>query len=331
MKKFILTLILYIVILGIVVLSINYICVLSGISDYEETSKFRKVPENIQICNFGSSHGYFSFNYSDLETQYVSFNFALSSQRLSYDYKILQTYQDKLSPGAIVFIPVSYFSFFGKDETESAFFESLNRRYYRFLPKDKIKNLNPKVYFYERYLPSLVMADSIFTKLTNQILGINEDIWDKNAYEIDVRKHAYGGNNKTIYGYVGHIKANVDDGGNRIYNYEEIISLYNMIALCYQRDVTPILVTTPFLKEYTNEIEKNDPKFYSDFNRILERVIKDTNVQYYDYARDSRFSDDYSLFINSDHMNRVGATKFTYLLLNEVQKTTKINALKIED
>ena len=75
------------------------------------------VPDNIQICNFGSSHGQYGFNYEDFADKYTCFNFALGSQTLLYDYRILTNFRDKLQKGTRVFVVVSYHSLYGKPDT----------------------------------------------------------------------------------------------------------------------------------------------------------------------------------------------------------------------
>jgi hypothetical protein len=55
----------------------------------DDIDKFKTVPYDITICNFGSSHGRYGFNYSDVSDEYNCFNFAMSSQSLSYDDRIL--------------------------------------------------------------------------------------------------------------------------------------------------------------------------------------------------------------------------------------------------
>ena len=61
--------------------------------------KFQNVPDGIQICNFGSSHGKDDFNYTQWQDEYTTFNFALVMQTASYDYRILQQYIGKLAEG----------------------------------------------------------------------------------------------------------------------------------------------------------------------------------------------------------------------------------------
>ena len=104
-------------------------------SDY--TQKFQEVPDKIQVCNLGSSHGLYGFCYDDIDKDFC-FNFSLVSQTLEYDNRILSYYEDRISAETKVIIPVSYFSFFGEGEQNTDVFQSKNLRYYKFLPKEYI-------------------------------------------------------------------------------------------------------------------------------------------------------------------------------------------------
>ena len=91
-----------------------------------------------------------------------------------------------------------------------------------------------------------------------------------------------------------------------------------MIQLCRDKDIEPILVTTPYLAEYPNAAKENDPSFFNDFYGVIAEIQANTGVRYYDYSSDERFSSRYDLFINTDHLNREGARQFTNILMEEV-------------
>ena len=282
------------------------------------------VPENIQICNFGSSHGECGFNYEDFRGKYICSNFAMGSQSILYDYRILQHYQGRLRPEAVVFITVSYFSFFGVPEVEGKEFLSKNKRYYKFLPRELILQYDLKTDIYVNYLPCLSVKG--ITVLLNQILGIDKrakiigdnfnialdsEGWNRttNAHDVAIdASQAYG----------RHISHRVDEGGHRLRRQESFEAIYGMIELCRKLGARPILVTVPYTREYTSLIRKNDPEFFSEFYAVIDELRSNTGIEYYDYGFDERFCDDYGLFINSDHMNREGARRFTNVLVHEV-------------
>ena len=131
--------------------------------------KFRNVPNGIQICNFGSSHGKDDFNYAAWQDEYTSFNFALVMQTASYDYRILQQYIGHLAKDAVVFIPISYFTF-GWDEESKDDFRSKNERYYSFLEPEYIKDYDVITAIgIKHFLPLLDDPTSVIRKIRNSL------------------------------------------------------------------------------------------------------------------------------------------------------------------
>ena len=318
MRKFLTRIAVYMSVIAAITLAVNvlYICI---------DPKYRSpnIPDgNIQICNFGSSHGQCGFNYEDFKGKYICSNFALSSQSLLYDYRILQHYQDKIQPGATVFIVASYFSFFGVPETEGKDFLSKNKRYYKFLPPELILQYDRKTDMYVNYLPCI--SPSELKVLVKHLFGLNKE---NEIIEGIFNVYGAGGNTVTnsrdaawdaSKAYGRHFSNSIDENGRRLRRQESFEAIYGMIDLCRQIGAKPILVTVPYLREYTDLVRKNDPEFFSDFYAVIEEIRHNTGIEYYDYAFDERFCTDYGLFSNSDHMNSEGARKFTNTLLHEV-------------
>lgn len=307
MRKFLFKLILIAVILTAIVsvINIRYIY----IKDTNSTNKFKDIPAEIQICNFGSSHGANDYYYDNWVDKYTCFNFALSSQSLDYDWRIMQCYQDNISDKGIVFITISYFSFYGIDETKTSKFLSKNRRYYRFLPKEYIKNFDWNTYIYENKLPALVAYEDL---LHDIIKGKRDEEIIDNAGDIDIERYAEEAYKRHL------INEKLDDNGIRIINQEYLDSLYHMIDLCKKKGAVPILVTTPYLKEYTDMVTKKDPLFLDEFYGIIERIVADTGVKYFDFSRDERYQLAYDLFLDVDHLNHKGAIQFVDILMENV-------------
>lgn len=275
-------------------------------------AKFNNIPEQLEICNFGSSHGYFGFNYEDVSDRYKCFNFALTEQVLSYDYRLFCEYGNHIVKGTVVFIPVSYFSLWGEEESYNARFEAKNKRYYYILPPELIKDYSLGTDILVRKIPILGESNG---RVLKTLLGIpinDEEALRQTATEIDVEQSA----EKAYYGHI--IKYKFDEEGSRIQNEEEISALYELIAGCKEKGAIPILITTPYLKEYTDKVKSEAPDFYDEFYRMLDKIVKDTGVKYYDYAFDERFWKSYELFRDADHLNSEGAKKFVDVLLEEV-------------
>ena len=290
MRKFIFKTTGYILSLFLAVCLVNEIYV----KREAHSNKFLNVPEHIQICNFGSSHGMYAYSYEEVEDRYTCFNFALVSQSLSYDSRILEAFRDRICKGGVVLIDISYFSPYGLPETEDVSFESKNQRYYAFLPPDKIKNYNVKTAAVAGRFRSLCAGP---LQIASTILKPEADDPDE-AYEqrtadmIDVRENARAA-------YRRHC-------------------VEGIIQICRQIGATPVFVTTPYLSEYTDAISEGSPAFFEDFYGWITQVSRETDVSYFDFSRDERFCKRYDWFMDADHLNAEGAEAFTEIIMKEV-------------
>lgn len=316
MRRFIEKLIILLLLVAVISFGINHLY-MSHMVNYGTMGELRNdssyiddVPEHIQVCDVGNSHSYYAFYYQPYEKDYICYNFSLPSQSMSYNYRILQNYRENISPNAVVLIGVSYTTFFGKSETEDPDFESLNKRYYHFLNRDLIKEYDFKTDVFVHYLPALSTTVMDLVKTT---IGINSspDIWNRVTNKEEAARHG-------LTRYDRHILANVGPDGKRIYNNEEIEATYSIIELCHEMNAIPVLVTTPYLTEYTQPIIDKDPEFYKDFYGVIDEIKEETGVAYFDYAFDERFAGKYDWFLNSDHLNRDGASEFTRVVMDEV-------------
>lgn len=311
MKRFLKNTALYFLVLALLVGAVD-IAYLAEVKRSRTGILTGNVPSHIQVCNFGSSHGG-GFDYAHFPEKQC-YNFSLSAQTLSYDDLILQEFLDRIEPGGTAFLLVSYFSFFGPPETESVDFLSINKRYYSFLSPEHIKCYDRRTDFFVNYFPALTEDNfiniaktvaALFAKSPDNdviIDATSDDNFQSNAYQR--AEH--------------HVEISLDAWGKRLYCQGEIDALYEMIDLCRQNDITPVLVTTPFSRAYTDSIRQIDSAMLEDFYAVVSQVCEKTAIPYYDYSTDDRFVDDLTLFANSDHLNKRGAQQFTDTLLYEV-------------
>lgn len=267
--------------------------------------KFKDVPYNIQISNFGSSHGVYGFDYKNFSNKYTTFNFALTSQTLSYDYLILKQYESHLADGGTMFIVISNFSF-GTDEEAQDDFKSKNKRYYSFLMPKYIKQYDWKENLKVKYL-SMYFTEPL-TVLSNikKYRQKGKDTYQLGGKDFDYKKDA-------DEAYKRHI--HINDSGDMIILQKEIDALYGMIDVCKSHDITPILITTPYRGEYNDKFSQ---KFYTQFHDLIKDVCEKKGVSYYDYSHDYRFieSDEYER--NADHLTPLGAITFTDIVVKEL-------------
>ena len=316
MKKFIEKIVLIVMIVSVLIFAINSIFVKNYAGDDSDgTLKYKNVPENIQVCNFGSSHGVYGFDYEN-HTDCTCFNFALVSQSLAYDDKILNNYKQNISSGATVFIVVSYFSLYGEPEVESNDFVSKNARYYKFLPAKYIIDYNPKMALLSDFpvltqYENLVRAAGTIVKNgpTNDVFSGWEDTSadNDNLEEVGLKRaenHVMG--------------THVDKNGKLIHRQESFDAISDIISVCNNIGAHPVLITMPYTKYYVEGVDKSNPKFFETFYADINEIIHKTGVDYYDYSHDDRFYDHPELFMDTDHLNKKGAEKFTDILFDEI-------------
>ena len=298
MKVFIRNCSAYLCIMALVLFVISRIFDYRNQDDVDGTFKFRSVPSNIQIENMGSSHGKYSFSYEGISDENC-FNFGLSSQTLSYDYNILNEYISHMDDNSILFIVVSYFSFYKDEETESDF-HSKNLRYYEILSPQNIKDYSIfDDYIYDWFS---VMAPSKrhISTIANAFLGIKPQ---RSNDEL---------NKEIVEGSVSGWQANVGT-----INEKEVSAVYDIIELCRENNITPILITTPYLSEYTDRATQD---FLDDWYGIINKIQSDCGVLYWDYSKDATFSSSYEYFMDYFHLNEEGAKVFTKMVLDRVVK-----------
>ncbi len=214
MKKYITRLIVLFFI--ILLLSLGYNWIYQKVRYRENTKfteeKFTDVPEKIEICNFGSSHGVYGLDYSDLSEKYTTFNFALISQSLSYDYRIMKQYEDNLADNGIAFILVSNFSF-GSDEEAQDDFLSKNERYYTFLEPQYIKQFDYKCLLKKKYFNVLYQEPiEVLVDFLNAGKTV-EDTYQSGGEEFDYEEDAEEAFDRHYL---------VDKNGNLIIRQEEV-------------------------------------------------------------------------------------------------------------
>lgn len=315
MRKFLLTILSFACCVTLLIMGINALYVRQDHRDQYYTDRFLSIPDKITVCNVGSSHGYYSFNYEGLQEEGEScFNFAFSAQYPSYDLVMLQHFGKHLAPGCLVFIPLSDYLLFGGGLEEDDDFAAINRRYYKIFSKEEIKRYDPWTDFLVNKMPVLDAGADLLRGMEGKLV-LDHSEWDRTADDIDLEGDLQ-------YSFDRHfVKGKRDEKGNLIYNQEEINAVYSMISLCKTKGWRPILITTPLLKEYSERALQDGKDQMEAFHRLVDQIAKETDTPYYDYSLDKRFVNDHSLFMDGDHLNRNGARIFTDILLKDVKET----------
>lgn len=280
---------------------------------YMDVIKFdvlRQSDEIIQIANVGSSHGAYNFLYDDIsEKGYSCFNFANASQSYDYDLAVLKEFQDHMQEGSVLFIPISYFSF-NSEVINSKEAEALSVRYYHCLSPENIPNYDPYVDIVTHKLPILSAGEDILELLPELNIVLTAHAANNGIDEEKIAKQAQER-------YSRHF-----DNKEEYFMPERIEELYEIIDFCKVRNITPVLITTPFTKYYIDLVPQD---FLEEFYATINRVAYDTDVNYYDYSHESRFYDNLEPFSDSDHLTEDGARRFTAILWDEVTELERFH------
>lgn len=255
----------------------------------------------VQVANIGSSHGAYDFVYTDLENRgYSCFNYGNVSQTFNYDYAILQEYGNYLAPGSVLFIPVSYFSFNNEVTTDSEA-QALSVKYYHCLSPEHMPGYD-------------LFTDIVTTRLP--ILSAGEDLLELfpsltlTVFAADTGTDIEEFQRRAQDRYDRHFA-----GKEEYFLPEREQELRQILSYCKERDITPVLITTPFSKYYRDLVSDD---FLAEFSAHVEAIVSDTGVSYYDYSYDPRFRGNLDYFSDSDHLNEAGAAYFMQILEAEI-------------
>ena len=80
-------------------------------------------------------------------------------------------------------------------------------------------------------------------------------------------------------------------------------------------NVTPVLITTPCFYSYSYN---TNPQTYHRMQETIRRLCAHHRLEYYDYFTDSRFES--KDFRDSDHLNALGAEKFSRIIKEDFVK-----------
>lgn len=286
-----------------------------------EIEKFKNVPSDIELANFGSSHAQLGFYYSDRIPE-TSFNFALSSQTPQYDLAIFKTYLSHFKKGATILLPISYFSLYTYSADLDAEFKVRNRRYYSFLSYQNIINYDIATALELKFAIALGKDILNFRYILKDVEAYPEfsrpygdfplPEWLLNAYRFeDINQVGID-----RWTYWSTEKADLDPSHDAI-NPDMRNAYLEIVRLAQENGLKPVFVTLPVTKQLNNALPKGFLKmFYQDIRRLTD----ETGVPYLNYSHDTRFIYDLIYFIDTDHLNKVGAEFFTDILIKDLRK-----------
>ncbi len=264
---------------------------------------FEKEVENVEVLILGNSHSYYGVDPKFLSLK--GFNLANSTQSFFYDRQITMKYLPKMKNLKIVMIPISYFSFYYQmmDIPEN----------WRDFAYQKFWNIRyPKLSWWDSRNYSYLTMYSPQKSFNFLMSGFKTKLTEGLEYNGHFRKDTAGNSaelNEAVGRMIQKAHASMIDLKQEKKNIEELTSLIDTLD---KQNIKVILFTTPVAKTYSKYC---DSAIIFRNNNILKEIVSKYNCVYKDYFLDNRFG--MQDFGNNDHLNFIGAEKFTLILNKE--------------
>lgn len=310
-KIFVLFAVLLILLLGLNLIYIN--------TDYyknlNDMGKFAKVPDHIDVVNFGASHSEWAFSWENYES-FHGVSMALGAQTHVYDEALFDYYADRMDENTTVILDVMFKSLYEQEPNEKPMPTNITR-YYQVLPNQYIKQWDLVDAIQYKYIPVLGNRENIISKITKTWFNNTETMLESSIEDTLVGEptQVLSGWEKDAMFAEGKRRASVfmEASGDQSHG-EQYDALVRIIEKCKERNIQVILTSAPILPcNYEGYSEKFLAKFYMDIQEICETY----NVEYFDYTRDERFLTDYRWYRDTDHLNEYGRKIFTQQFLED--------------
>lgn len=252
---------------------------------------------NTETLILGSSHTYFGINPEKFSA--TTFNLAFTSQNFEYDYVLLNQYIEQCNRLKNLIIPISYFSLFSKGfEGGKDWWYAINYKIYM----DCGKHSDFSKYNFEFSHPSVYKGKLLSILKTSENLQCTE-LGMGTAYDIKNKTDNWNDAEAAIERHTAKDYSRLKD--NRGF-------LNKIIALCKDKDINVILITTPTWHTYYNGLNRVQ---LAKTHEVIDELLRNNeHIKYYDFLTDDRFVEDD--FYDSDHLSNVGANKFSAILNN---------------
>lgn len=269
------------------------------------TIDFHDMPEQIEIAVVGSSHGKRSVDFSPYTEK--TFNFSLSGQIPVYDVRMLREYGKRMGEGALVVAIVSPTGLYYRD-SESAFI-SKQERYYRVLSPQNIVDCDLGRWCLSRFSP-------ILTENVNQV--VNAFLSPPELAKKSNRHKTFCVEQSVIEQEIRRIKRDHVEPVFETFPEPDPVMYHayeEMAQLCREREWRLVWVTPPYTQDYLSCLGED---FFLVFEKQMRELAEKCGVPYYNFSHDARFTDDYSLFSDIDHLNLYGQRMFTNIVMQEL-------------
>lgn len=262
--------------------------------------------QEVETIILGNSHAMYGIKPNLMDGK--TYNLAFESQVPAYDYFLLNYFAQDYKKLKTVILPISFFTLFQRFEDMPSWWKS--RYYHLYMDCD----FHPYSFFYNfeigHYPSALEKAGAFVEKLIEKKdLRLVDDTGWSFMYSFSERDTSMISNMENVQTI---IKRHVSEDWTYV---DEIVSsVNNIVKFCRARKIDLILITTPTWKSY---YENLPPKQYERMHQLIDSICTKNNLPYLDYLKDDRFV--YDDFYDCDHLNNIGAEKFTKILNHDIR------------
>ncbi len=306
MKRFLKTLLIFIIPLGIVTLGFEVYLRTMNTEYKQKITGLTANYSDIEILALGNSHAYNGVDprQFDLET----YNMAAGNQSLYFDKRITLKHIDSLKKLKYVFISVDQHSLYFSSQgiRDTWLYYDYDIKY-----KDKTEFWNDISHFWLGYTPRIAVS-IVKDKVLDQFK-------EKQSHSETVIKGFmphYGSAANAFTAKNIERKANFFNGEVKDSNEREenLADLEDFIVQLKKRDITPILFTLPMYNDIYGHLLK---EYVDQNNEDIQYLKQKYSIQHFDFSNEG---EDQSLFYNSDHLNGKGAEVFSKKMNTELKK-----------
>ena len=260
----------------------------------------------IKVLFLGSSHVYYGINpeYMSIE----SFNAAHVSQSLNYDFAILEKYRSNWKELKYLILPIDYFSLFTTLENGIEKWRVKNYSTYYDIRNGGDYWVNFEIF--NGPLPGNISR--AFTYIFNQNSGLNCNKWGfGNTYNSKVKNDLIA-TGKTA------ARRHTVDNLNTVTFSKNIEDLHSIINFSQKNKIKLIFITCPAYYTYRDNL--NQKQLLLTLKVIRQLASENSNTAYYNFLSDTSFVD--TDFYDADHLNEIGAKKFTFKIEEIIKVAT---------
>lgn len=320
MNKLLIRILIFLIPIFLVSFGMEIFLRFAGNSYLLKSQQLIKNLNKIEVLFLGNSHAAYGINPTVFDLN--SFNLAQVNQSIYFDKRITKKSLDQLNKLKYVFISVDYHSFYFSSQ-------GIRNQWSYYSNKVRYKHEND-------YLAQNSYLIGFTPKLafTSCYEYFNKKKYNNKYFALDMQP---GGNvNKAIekgwFSFEGTNQdaMNYDSFSIRVKGFNSLIlsstekkeifsDLDNFIKILKNKNITPILFTSPCYSEYNQLLDK---KILNQNKKDIEFLTNKYKIEYWNYLELSLHQSDY---YNCDHLNIFGATKFSKILNERLNKLSNKN------